>query len=320
MPNRDHDDSPYNRHEGRFESPRDERDDYRSESLRSTRDWNRHDYRAGERNRDGNQYGSGYNPSRDDHDFRGGSRFDERSSYDRGYAQGDYGRGDQSGRAWNDDTRFRERLGSARPDWGRAGEYDRGREWGGGDSRSQNTLRGGWSSSRQQPYYGAQGNFGGSQEGSRDYARDWDRDYPRDRAIRSYDARDSQQRDESDWGEQLRHTGHQLIGRVKRAFRGPKGYKRSDERIREDVNDRLAQQDEFDPSEIEVRVENGEVTLTGSVRSRHEKFRAEEIADDVSGVHDVHNQLRLGTQPQQQPSAASATSTGAQPTQRNGRA
>jgi hypothetical protein len=104
MPNRDHDDSPYNRHEARSESPRDERDDYRSESLRSSRDWNRHDYRAGERNSDGNQYGSGYNPSRDDHDFRGGSRFDERSSYDRGYA---------------------------RPDWGRAGEYDRSREWGG---------------------------------------------------------------------------------------------------------------------------------------------------------------------------------------------
>jgi osmotically-inducible protein OsmY len=112
-----------------------------------------------------------------------------------------------------------------------------------------------------------------------------------------------------------------MIGRVKRAFRGPKGYKRTDERIREDVNDRLAQQDEFDPSEIEVRVENGDVTLTGSVRSRHEKFRAEEIADEVSGVNDVHNQLRIGSAQTQQTTGTSTTlSSTNSPVSRNGRA
>jgi hypothetical protein len=119
-------------------------------------------------------------------------------------------------------------------------------------------------------------------------------------------------RDES-WGQQLRDAGHQVAQRVKRAFRGPKGYKRSDERIREDVSDRLAQQDHLDPSEIEVSVANGEVTLTGTVENRNEKFLAEEIADDVSGVNDVHNQLRLRRdQPATQhqgTSAATSTAT-----------
>ena len=95
------------------------------------------------------------------------------------------------------------------------------------------------------------------------------------------------------FGQQLREAGQQMVRKVKRAFRGPKGYKRSDDRIREDVNDRLSEQDDFDPSEIEVSVANAEVTLTGSVRSRHEKFLAEEIADDVNGVTEVHNQIRV---------------------------
>lgn len=104
-------------------------------------------------------------------------------------------------------------------------------------------------------------------------------------------------REHESFGQQLREGAQNIVRKVKRAFRGPKGYKRSDERIREDVNDRLAQQDHFDPSEIEVQVANGEVTLTGTVRHRHEKFLAEEIADDVSGVGDVHNQLRVQREP-----------------------
>jgi osmotically-inducible protein OsmY len=100
-------------------------------------------------------------------------------------------------------------------------------------------------------------------------------------------------REEEGWGEQIRQAGQQVVRSVKRVFRGPKGYKRSDERIREDVNDRLAQQFDFDPSDVEVQVSAGEVTLTGSVQSRHEKFLAEEIADDVGGVNEVHNQLRV---------------------------
>jgi len=77
------------------------------------------------------------------------------------------------------------------------------------------------------------------------------------------------------------------------AGRGPKGYVRTDERIREDVCDRLSWNDEVDATDISVRVENGEVTLEGSVETRHMKRLAEDIAEDVSGVSDVHNTIRV---------------------------
>ncbi|HEY8461362.1 MAG TPA: BON domain-containing protein [Blastocatellia bacterium] len=78
------------------------------------------------------------------------------------------------------------------------------------------------------------------------------------------------------------------------AGRGPRGYRRSDERIREDINDRLTDDWYIDASDIEVTVNNGMVTLTGRVDSRREKRRAEDIAESVSGVTDVSNQLRIG--------------------------
>jgi osmotically-inducible protein OsmY len=75
--------------------------------------------------------------------------------------------------------------------------------------------------------------------------------------------------------------------------KGPKGYKRSDERIRDDVNEALYLHDEIDASEIEVDVQNGEVTLRGMINSRHTKRMAEEAIEYLSGVKEVHNQLRV---------------------------
>jgi osmotically-inducible protein OsmY len=77
------------------------------------------------------------------------------------------------------------------------------------------------------------------------------------------------------------------------AGRGPRGYTRSDERIREDVCDRLAQHGYVDASDIDVRASGGEVKLEGSVRERREKRLAEDIAECVPGVRDVHNMLRV---------------------------
>lgn len=79
----------------------------------------------------------------------------------------------------------------------------------------------------------------------------------------------------------------------RRSGRGPKGYKRTDDRIREDVCDRLSQQYDVDATEVEVTVSNGEVTLTGTVSDRDQKFRIEHIADSVGGVSEVHNQVRV---------------------------
>ena len=74
--------------------------------------------------------------------------------------------------------------------------------------------------------------------------------------------------------------------------KGPKGYKRSDDRIREDVCDRLSDDDELDASDITVNVKDGEVTLEGTVNDRRAKQRAEDLAESVGGVRDVDNKLR----------------------------
>jgi osmotically-inducible protein OsmY len=75
--------------------------------------------------------------------------------------------------------------------------------------------------------------------------------------------------------------------------RGPKGYTRSDERIKEDINDRLSDDPFIDATEIDVTVTNGEVTLTGKVDDRSDKRRAEDIAEAVSGVINVENRIRV---------------------------
>ena len=77
------------------------------------------------------------------------------------------------------------------------------------------------------------------------------------------------------------------------AGRGPKGYQRSDERLRDEVSDRLMADDRIDASDIEVQVQDGEVTLTGTVNDRVSKRRAEDCAEMVMGVRDVMNQLRV---------------------------
>jgi hypothetical protein len=50
---------------------------------------------------------------------------------------------------------------------------------------------------------------------------------------------------------------------------------------------------DIDASDIEVRVDEGIVTLMGTVEDRHEKRLAEYIAEDSLGVDDVDNQLKV---------------------------
>lgn len=75
--------------------------------------------------------------------------------------------------------------------------------------------------------------------------------------------------------------------------KGPKGYTRSDERVIEEINDRLTDHSWIDASEIEVECVSGEVTLKGSVDNREAKRLAEDIVEEVSGVKNVQNQLRV---------------------------
>lgn len=75
--------------------------------------------------------------------------------------------------------------------------------------------------------------------------------------------------------------------------RGPAGYTRSDERIREDANDKLTEDWRVDARAVEVSVASGEVTLDGTVPSREQKRRAEDLVDSLSGVKHVQNNLRV---------------------------
>ncbi|HEX5815106.1 MAG TPA: BON domain-containing protein, partial [Methylomirabilota bacterium] len=99
--------------------------------------------------------------------------------------------------------------------------------------------------------------------------------------------------DPSAWGAEPRWTAESPGSGGPHAGRGPRNYRRPDERIREDVCDVLCDHGWVDASEIDVTVQNGEVTLSGVVRERQQKRMAEEAVEQVAGVQDVHNQLRV---------------------------
>jgi len=75
------------------------------------------------------------------------------------------------------------------------------------------------------------------------------------------------------------------------------GWQRTDERIREDVCGYLSAHPGIDTSKMQVSVADGEVTLEGSVDDRFEKRMAEDLAEAIPGVRDVHNRLRVDAPP-----------------------
>jgi osmotically-inducible protein OsmY len=99
-----------------------------------------------------------------------------------------------------------------------------------------------------------------------------------------------------------RDVSGQGFGSSSTSYRGlgPKNYTRSDERIREDLNEKLTDAHDIDASGLSVEVNNGVATLTGSVAQRWMKHRAEDLAESCSGVRDVNNQIRVSAQSGQQ--------------------
>ncbi|HEY0684637.1 MAG TPA: BON domain-containing protein [Steroidobacter sp.] len=79
---------------------------------------------------------------------------------------------------------------------------------------------------------------------------------------------------------------------------GPRGYRRSDERIKEDVCQCLTDDDHIDASNIEVAVNDREVMLSGTVTSRMQKRHAEDLIERLPGVRDVINSLRVVSETQ----------------------
>lgn len=161
------------------------------------------------------------------------------------------------------------------------------RRWGGSSygmdyGRDRGRSRSGPSYGRESDRYDT-GTFG---RGSRDYNEDRGFLERAGDEVRSwFGDDDADRRRDMDVRRAEQHRG-----------RGPKGYQRSDERIREDVNDRLTDDPHIDASEIEVTVSSREVTLSGTVHSRFEKRHAEDLAEAVSGVTHVQNNLRIQQQ------------------------
>ena len=101
---------------------------------------------------------------------------------------------------------------------------------------------------------------------------------------------------------------HRRLDQLSRRFRQARGGQRGrgpqrpegaqetgdeDARIWNDVSACLTDDWYVDGTEITVSVSDGEVTLDGVVENRAEKRLAEDCADSVPGVVDVHNNLRI---------------------------
>jgi len=121
-------------------------------------------------------------------------------------------------------------------------------------------------------------------------------------------------RDYSDYGMQGAGYGTQgsTQGTTGRNYRGvgPRNYTRSDERIREDLNERLTDAHDIDASMLTVEVNNGVATLTGTVDERWMKHRAEDIADGCTGVRDVRNNIQVQASGSDRSASSDSTSHG----------
>ena len=78
------------------------------------------------------------------------------------------------------------------------------------------------------------------------------------------------------------------------AGRYPRGYGRPDDRIREEVRDRLTAHSRLDASDIDVRVDKQRVTLHGRVSDTGARTLAQDVAEGVAGVRAVRSELRVG--------------------------
>src|ERR1041385_3826446 len=304
----------------------DDRDDEDERSRRENRWTSDYSNRSGASNRsyesDREDYGRGSWAGQHDQSY---GRYGDESRYDRmsnRYSNerdrdyGDYDDENRYGRMSNDYSGQREtygRYGSENPygqtSSGHSQRYNyptgfrSGQSYGSYDSHGQ-TGRG----------YGYGNRYGEGYAGERGYEDRYDRGEERGWWDRTSDEISSWFGDQE--AERRRQMDRQ---RAELRGRGPKNYRRSDERIKEDVNDRLGD-GYLDATEIEVAVSNAEVTLTGTVQTRSDKRRAEDIAESVSGVSNVENRLRvkqsslnrnigIGSTPQTSTTGTSTTAT-----------
>jgi osmotically-inducible protein OsmY len=238
-------------------------------------------------------------------------RFDRdwgRGSGERGDWRSDYGRGWQSGRSYGRDERgFWERFGDEVRSWFGDEEAQRRRMMDDGVDWTERRRPWQERQSWERPMW--------SERRSGDDRSWWDRQrWPSDDVSRQWGSVDRGEmsgrglgRDRSwdRYGAGVAPTGGyepsggtEYYGQASPMSgpftgRGPRGWQRSDDRIKEDICERMSHHGSLDASDLEVRVANCEVTLAGTVPDRDSKRIAEHIAESVSGVRDVHNQIRV---------------------------
>lgn len=223
----------------------------------------------------------------------------ERERYSQGAGMGNYyeSRGEDRER-FERDRGERQRFEGRdrdREEWGRewGGQGFSGREGGWGGYGSYDRERGGWE--RASAGYDRdrghtemwRGRGGESWEHGRpgeEFRREYSagRNYGGYGSYGAYSGQGTRWNEGQNWGERGRFMG-----------RGPRNWQRSDERIKEDINERLTEHPDIDASDIEVEVVAGEVTLRGKVDDRHAKRLAEDIAEGVFGVRDVRNEIKV---------------------------
>lgn len=187
-------------------------------------------------------------------------------------------------------SRYSESQFGQRRDPRERGEYRPGpsRQYGSGDFGYEGGRRGEPSFGEENsPRYFGSGNYS---EGGAHYTGGYD---PRGTQSRQPPA-DAEYGNEGAANRE-RDSGRRAGGLFQRsAFkRGPKGYQRSDDRLREDISERLMLSHDVDSSDVTVTVQNGKVTLEGTVPDRYMKHYIEDLADACPGVQDVDNRIRV---------------------------
>jgi osmotically-inducible protein OsmY len=217
----------------------------------------------------GGAYSSDYGPNftQREKDYDNRRRWDNSSenAYGNQYRQDqwrnteNYNRGNE--RDWQD-WRYRD------VNTGSDSDRYRGSRYGGQQNREQQSIYGGDTS-----------NYGNMNQGG--YDRGW-WDRTRDEVSSWFGDDDAERR---------RRIDRQQAGTNR--GKGPKGYERSPERIREDVCERLSYDDRIDATDIDVKVNGHEVTLDGTVDTREARHRAEDIIETIPGVTHIQNNLRV---------------------------
>jgi osmotically-inducible protein OsmY len=218
-----------------------------------------------------------------------GSRNEEERSRDWDEQSGQRGSSGYSGGGESEQSGWRRDMDEDR--WGQGGygqsQYGQREQGGYGQSQYGQRGQGGYGQSQ----YGQreQGSYGGGtrQQYGRQYeSQSFDQPYPSGFQSDFGSSQRSRSGFGSEgYGESGAHRG-----------KGPKGYTRSDERLKEVICEKLTDDPMIDASEINIEVTGQTVKLTGTVDDRSTKYEVEELVERCGGVKDIDNQLRVRSQ------------------------